>query len=425
MTTPAARMLYTALTETIAEALPPPTRAPGNYDIHRRFGLEDGQNYIVDLDVAACYEYIDHAVLRTELVLRSMDLPACAALTSYLGEVMAQARGLPQMFTSSDRLADTYLSILDRQLSRKGYMSSRYVDDIRIIAESWEKANTAVEEVAEYIRALGLTLSPEKTLIYKQATLVDQDREDADFYNTHFADAKASMTQIIFVGGLYEDGEPIEVEPEDREAAEAAAWNILFEWQSATKHGSSASEPIAPLTRFINRGLSTLGRAARRLPDHLLKDIVFEHPVKTEQVVRYLTARTGEPLWDEHLKSIVALAEMGRQSPWAKLWLLHAIEILDSISVSRPPELVTWLDRQLDDRHEIVRAETAWVCSTMGLLPANRVTNLYARASPITQPAIAAAVSRQAGTSESTRNGIRDDSPLNREAVKWVEQTTS
>ena len=54
------------------------------------------------------------------------------------------------MLNGSDRLADTYPSILDRQLHRQRYPSSRYVDDIRIIAKSWEEANTMIEEVAEY-----------------------------------------------------------------------------------------------------------------------------------------------------------------------------------------------------------------------------------------------------------------------------------
>ena len=425
LTTPSGRILYTALTDAISSALPAPTRASGNWDKHRRFGLEGGENYIVDLDIAACYEYIDHRTLEAELVLRSMDLPVCEAINSYLGEVMSQARGLPQMLNASDRLADTYLSILDRQLQRQRYPSSRYVDDIRIIAKSWEEANTTIEKVAEYIRELGLTLSPEKTLVYKQSTLVDQDREDADFFNEHFATAKASLTQIIFVGGLYEDGKAVEIEPEDKEAAQVAARDILYKWQAAVKGSNTETVPLGPLLRFINLGLTTLYDAPQRLPDELLSDIVFEYPSKTEQVVRYLISRRTETLWSEHMESINALTVMGRQSPWSKLWLLSAVEELDPVSIERPAGLTNWLIRQLSDRHEVVRAEAAWVCSTVGLLTSEAASKLYKYASPITQPALAAAVSRQNGITDSIKRGICDDSPLNREAAKWVEATVT
>lgn len=426
LTTPFGRILYTALTDAISAALPAPTRASGNWDKHRRFGLEGGENYIVDLDIAACYEYIEHKTLEEELVLRSMDLPVCDTLINYLGEVMGRLRGLPQMLNPSDRLADTYLSILDRHLQRQGYLSSRYVDDIRIIARSWEEANATIEAVAEYIRELGLTLSPEKTLVYKQSTLVDQDREDADFFNEHFAAAKASLTQIIFAGGgLYEDDEEVEVEPEDKEAAQVAARDILYEWQAAVKGAGDETAPLQPLLRFINPGLATLYDAPERLPDKLLSNIVFEYPSKTEQVVRYLISRRTEVLWSEHMESIYALATMGRQSPWSKLWLLSAVEELDPASVERPEGLTRWLISQLSDRHEVVRAEAAWVCSTVGLLTSEAAAELYKRASPITQPALAAAVSRQGGITDSIKRGICDDSPLNREAAKWAEATVS
>jgi RNA-directed DNA polymerase len=268
-------------------------------------------------------------------------------------------------------------------------LSSRYVDDIRVIAKSWESANSIIEEVAENIRELGLTLSPEKTLVYKQSTLVDQDREDANFFNDHFASVKASLTQIIFVGGLHEDGTEIEIEPEDKEAAQIAARRILFEWQAAAKASDSDAAPLAPLVRFINRGLATLHDAPERLPDELLSDIVFEYPSKTDHVVRYLISRRWEPLWSEHMESVNALASMGRQSPWSKLWLLSAIEELDPVSVERPQELTEWLTRQLSDQHEVVRAEAAWRHSRF------------------------------------SKNGICNDSPLNKEAAKWVEETAS
>lgn len=62
---PETRTLYRAIVGRLESSLPPSSR-DGGMDVHRNFGVEAGRppgERIVDLDIAACYEYIDHAIL--------------------------------------------------------------------------------------------------------------------------------------------------------------------------------------------------------------------------------------------------------------------------------------------------------------------------------------------------------------------------
>jgi RNA-directed DNA polymerase len=349
-----------------------------------------------------------------------MNLDVCTALTAYLGELLNGTRGLPQMLTASDRLADTYLSILDRKLARDGYSLYRYVDDIRLVAQSWEHANLAIEQAAEYARELGLILSSRKTYIYKQQTLIDQQEQDAALFNSHVDAARESLTKIWFVGS-YEEAEPVEVEPADQEAALAATREILMEWWEEAKIRGPQTEASSPVQRFINRGLLALREDAERLPPQMLADIVFHDPRKIENVIKYLVARAEIDPAERDLRCVALLTAMGRQSAWAKLWILHAIEYLTRTHFRDQGRVGTWVRNQLDDRHEIVRAQAAWLFSIHHRLTSEKLAELYKRASPITQPALAAAAVRQGDIPGPMLSAITADSILNREASKWAE----
>lgn len=417
------RLLYGAMVSALDHSLPPSTRGNRAWDLYQRFGLGEGDEYVVEMDIASCYEYIDHARLKNELVLRSMSLDVCTALTNYLGELLNQTRGLPQMLTASDRLADTYLSILDRKMGRDGYSVRRYVDDIRVIAQSWEHANLAIEQAAEYARDLGLILSSRKTSIYKQQTLIDQQEQDAALFNSHVDAAREALSGIWFVAG-YDSMEEVEITPDEQEAARAAAWKILAEWWDDAKKRGPQVGAASPAQRFINRGLFALREHDRRLPAQMLADIVFHDPRKIENVAKYLIGRAELGPGERDLRGVGLLTSQGRQSAWAKLWILHAVENLAPDHLRDTGRVGTWVKNQLDDRHEIVRAQAAWLCSMQGWLTSEKLAKLYKRASAISQPGLAAAGVRQGDIAGGMISAITSDSVLNREAAKWVASTT-
>jgi RNA-directed DNA polymerase len=425
VTSISSRCLYQALVAAIEEGLPEPTRATGNWAKHTSFGFESDKNYAVDVDVASYYEYIDHDRLTDEIILRTMDVPISHAIQSYLGELQGITRGLPQMQHASDRLADAYLSILDRRLSRSGYAASRFVDDIRILADSWEHANGIIEQAAEGARDLGLILATGKTSIAKISTLIEQKKEEEEFYTRHFSKARKALTSLIITGGnWYDDNEEVEViEPEDKEAAQGAAWSIFTDWRSAVSEAGEGGEVGFQEARFVTRNISALHDYSDRLSDDILKELVFRNPTMLDQVVRYIIARGLTFSNEESYKSLEMLVAMGRQSPWAKLWFLTAIpSVPEWIIPGLEGALGAWVEKQLDDRHETVRAEAAWVCAQSSRLSQSRLAELYSIASPISQPALAACAKKQSGIQRSVASGIIDDSPLNKSAAKWAEE---
>jgi RNA-directed DNA polymerase len=421
-TSAACRILYSAIVATIDDALSEPTRASGNWDKHQHFGFDNVDRYAVDLDIASYYEYIEHGRLEEELILRSSNVLASQSLTHYLHELIGRSRGVPQMQYASDRLADTYLSILDRQLARRGYDASRYVDDIRVLANDWTQANLIIEEVAEAARELGLILSTEKTFIYRIARLIEQEEESNEFFDTYFAQARDALTSLMIIGaGEYEGSEVVEIAPDDKEAAQAATWRIYHEWWTTVKDKDEEANPSPQMAKFVTSRLAVLYDYGSRLEDGLLKDLVFQHPTTLDQIARYIIARSHDFPHEDSLASIEALATMGRQSPWAKLWLLHAVETVATWPPLDPwSELGMWIEQQLGDRHEIIRAQAAWLCSNEKGLSSERLAELYVEASPVTQAALAACGTNQGNISSSVLSGITGDSPLNRAAATWA-----
>lgn len=418
------RTLYYAIVRALETYLPPASRLRGNYDKHRSFGFDDPTAaYVVELDIAACYEYIDHKRLAEELLVRSTSLDLCQAMAIYLSEIFGYSRGLPQMQTPSDRLADAYLSILERNLGRDGWSLSRYADDFRILATNWEQANHVVERGAEYARELGLILSSEKTKILRMQTVVNRHKEDQEFLASRIQIAKEDLSQVIFMAmGPYGEGEPITEEPTTLSAAQNACWQIVNEWGERAAESDPEVPLDSPEQRAIPAALIILGNYADRIPDKLITDMVFNTPLRLEQVCKYLTVRASSNTFtfEDHWRTLESLARMGRQSPWAKLWLMHTIETFLPTLGGPPGPVRKWTSQQLADRHEIVRAQAAWLLALVGDFGAEVVTDLYRRATRMSQPALAAAASRSGKTSPKVMSAIEQDHPLNREAVMWA-----
>ena len=229
--------MYTALVDHLAPDLIESSRADGKYAQHQAFGepgQPDSQEYYVEFDIASCYEYLDHAFLRRELLLSTTDVSSVDVLIDLLGEIMGRSRGLPQMMDSSDTLADTYLEGISRHLARLGYSISRYADDFKILAKDWGTANTIIEEAAEISRTYGLILSTEKTAVYRSTNLIARKQERATFLNNHVESARSALTVMDEVWE-YNDFELVAIEPDVNQVAVEAMRKIVVEWSCATR----------------------------------------------------------------------------------------------------------------------------------------------------------------------------------------------
>lgn len=418
VTSPSVRTMYRSFVYQMAEDLPSDTRSGERWKAHSAFGrpmVPGGQpEYLVNLDIASCYEYVEHKHLLDELILRTSDVPVSEAIVQLLGEVTTRSRGLPQLSQASDILADAYLEIIERELLRAGYSVSRIADDFKICAGDWGTANAAIEDTAEFARNLGLVLSTEKTNIRKAQTLLQQEAEENDFFDFHFAIARDSLSTTNFLLGDYGDVETNDVAPEIEEVIAEALRVIFQEW-------FARRDEDPPLhVRYLSQALSGLARSGDRIPDKWLEEIVFRHPIRLENVCKYIFARRSETL--ESWLSMDVLTSMRRQSPWAKIWLLHVADCIQSETSCTESAVRDWARRQLGDKHELVRSEAAWFLSRFSDLDADSLGRLYSSASSLTRPALAAACGRSPlPTASGVVKALMQESKLARSAYKWGE----
>lgn len=82
--------------------------------------------------------------------------------------------GLPQNRDASSFLSNILLSSVDRAMSLKGYDYYRYVDDIRIIANSEMHAKRALQDLIRQLRSVGLNINASKTEILAPDTPKDK-----------------------------------------------------------------------------------------------------------------------------------------------------------------------------------------------------------------------------------------------------------
>lgn len=75
------------------------------------------------------------------------------------------SHGLPQNRDASSFLSNVLLSSVDREMAGKGYDYYRYVDDIRVIADSELHARRALQDLIRELRKVGLNINASKTAI--------------------------------------------------------------------------------------------------------------------------------------------------------------------------------------------------------------------------------------------------------------------
>lgn len=420
---PETRTLYTALVDGLSDSLPSPSRGAGQWDVHHGFGLEGNHEYVVELDVASCYEYINHRVLGDELLLRSMDVELVDALEELLKGLFPRGYGIPQMLPASDRLADAYLSIMDRKLSRTGHELHRFADDFRVLADDWEVANRVIEEAAECAREIGLVLSSEKTRVFKRETLAEAAAADRRPFTDLVAEAwgRAPRLSDFLVLGPYEemDVDDSEADPDEFEIARGASRRVLSDW---TPRAERRDQQPPGLRRLLTFSLVVLIDDDERIAADTLADLVFDDPQRLEQVCRYLKYRGEDSRFrrERHWSALWALTSMGRQSPWAKLWLLDVIGSLPMTREAKRAKVLAWVREHLGDRHEVVRASAAWVLAGLGEIDAQSLGALFAESSTLSRPALAAAAARMGSLSSGMAEAFRGESPLTKEAWAWA-----
>jgi RNA-directed DNA polymerase len=160
-------------------------------EIHM-FG-SNGYTWVLDADIAACFDEISHPALMDRVRARITDKKILALVKSFLkagvltqlGELERGETGAPQGGIISPLLANVALSVLDEHFearwqamgtqqqrwrsTRKGvaaYRLVRYADDfVVMVFGSQQDAEAIRSETAEVLAPMGLRLSAEKTKV--------------------------------------------------------------------------------------------------------------------------------------------------------------------------------------------------------------------------------------------------------------------
>jgi RNA-directed DNA polymerase len=148
--------------------------------------------WVIEADIEACFDRIDHGQLMAEVGRRIGDRRVLALIRAFLragvmregGRIEATITGTPQGGIISPLLANIALSALDRRytadwadmsryqgrrayLHRMGhptYRLIRFADDlVALVKGTRAQAETLLEELSERVESIGLALKPAKT----------------------------------------------------------------------------------------------------------------------------------------------------------------------------------------------------------------------------------------------------------------------
>jgi retron-type reverse transcriptase len=136
--------------------------------------IEEGNSWLVETDIAAFYETIDHARLFDLLrKLNFVDDPIVEYLEAYMPiwasvkDGQSAPKGLPQGSLASDLLANVFLYELDETLAARDCHYLRYVDDIRLLAKTKEAVQRGLIQVDRILKSMGLLIQTKKTTVRK------------------------------------------------------------------------------------------------------------------------------------------------------------------------------------------------------------------------------------------------------------------
>jgi RNA-directed DNA polymerase len=156
-----------------------------------RQAVNRGANWIVELDIEAFYDRIDHELLMKLVEKRICDRRMLKLLRQWLragvlddGRVLPSDQGVPQGGVISCVLANVVLHELDRvwqdRCSELGQLI-RYADDAVVLCRTEAQAREALWRVGLVLSRLKLTLHPTKT----QVVYVGDGRHGFDFLGFH------------------------------------------------------------------------------------------------------------------------------------------------------------------------------------------------------------------------------------------------
>ena len=137
--------------------------------------LNEGCDWVIDLDIEKYFDTVNHDKLISILRERINDATTLHLIRSYLragvmedGLVSTTEEGVPQGGPLSPILSNVYLDKFDKELEARGLKFIRYADDCNIFVRSEMAANRVMASVTNWLeRKLRLKVSASKTKVVR------------------------------------------------------------------------------------------------------------------------------------------------------------------------------------------------------------------------------------------------------------------
>lgn len=136
--------------------------------------LEDGYEWVVDMDLEKFFDQVNHQRLMARLAKRVNDRDLLVLIGKMLranvvlpnGVVMSSTEGVPQGGPLSPLLSNIVLDELDQELSERGHRFVRYADDCNVYVRSERAGKRVMASVARFIeRRLRLKVNAAKSAV--------------------------------------------------------------------------------------------------------------------------------------------------------------------------------------------------------------------------------------------------------------------
>lgn len=445
------RVVYESLVDAIKPAIekklisdvyvmwPRANYVPKRWGEFERAPISSGDEYIVNIDVTAFYDSVDHSILSGKIVETIGEDKFARAISSFLTKIMGATRGLPQGILASDTLATLYLQSVDSAMLRSGFNYWRHGDDIKMSAENISLARQAIAIAEIDLRKIGLVLNSSKCKIQR-----------SDHYDLHLQET--SKVYELIKKNLYEERlkgvtsntEVLEAIMDEAKLDDQMKWDLFYhqsisvedviekirehlqpnEIEIAIKLFDETMEGLPdgpkplPKEQFhvqIKKSMLRLAAGKSSVAIEKCSTLIAKFPDKTELISNYLIA-----LSSLHPAEVAAQVEDVINSElfltaWQKAWIYRVmIECTEQLSGETKSKILVVCNDQYS--HWLERVEAYKVLSKLGELPFKSITQSWEVAPIAYRPdLIASAVYKSKNCEKSKRflEGVKH-SPIER-----------
>lgn len=134
--------------------------------------IQEGRRWVVDVDLEAFFDRVNHDVLMSRLAKRIADRRLLGLIRRYLeagimasGVVVDRYEGTPQGGPLSPLLANVLLDDVDKELEKRGHAFARYADDCNVYVRSRRAGERVMTTMRRLFAKLRLRVNEAKSAV--------------------------------------------------------------------------------------------------------------------------------------------------------------------------------------------------------------------------------------------------------------------